>query len=203
MPGFPGIPRLSINLGLGGAFGVPQASAGSMLGVGYHVRPGFNTRFFDSPHVRHALDAVTYRVLLRFGQYVRGTARSILAAGQSTYGRAPQSPSDRSMSWGQAGLLRRFVAYGYDPHGGVVIGPELLKGSGVGFGPYGTVTVPQLLEYGGTVPMDRRSLRRFRRPEGTRATYRPMPYMGPAFEKGMGKLQKFYDDAYKKLAHVA
>jgi len=224
MATFPGIPRLSINFGAGGAFGVPQANMGMMPGVGFRVPGGMKGIFFDSAKVKNALDTASYHALLRFGQYVRGAAKRIMAKGYSSYGEAASSPSTRDVPydiygkrskaiaearegkrWYQQGLLSKFTFYAYDPGGGVVIGPELKDGHGMGFGPYGSITVPELLEYGGVVGMTRRSARLLHHPswQSNRITYKPMPYMGPAFEAGREKLKEFYQDAMEKYAHAA
>ena len=101
--------------------------------------------FFDSPAVTDAVDVATRRVLSRFGAYVRQTAQCSIRTrkGPSTPGQPPHSHS---------GHLRKFMSFWYDRSArSVVIGPEKLnkvqfdKGMGIG-----NVTVPQLLEYGGT-----------------------------------------------------
>ena len=173
--------------------------------------------FFDSPKVKNAMDRASYGALLRFGQYVRGSAKGILRHGQSAWGRAPKSPSDYTTQWYQGGLLSKFTFYAYDPGGGVVIGPELIQGPGMGEHAHAGVTIPQLLEEGGTVRMTKSSAARLvalrpymgalvttARPHaGMIVTYKPMPYMGPAFEAGREKLKEFFQDAMEKYAHAA
>jgi len=173
--------------------------------------------FFDRARVKNAMDTASYHALLRFGQYVRGSAKGILRHGRSNWGRAPKSPSDHPTAWYRGGLLGKFLAYAYDPGGGVVIGPELVTGRGMGTEPHAGVTIPELLEEGGRVRMTRASAARLMalrptmgalitgvRPHaGMIVTYRPMPYMGPAFEAGREKLKEFYQDAMEKYAHAA
>ena len=199
---------LNINMGIGGGFGMPQLKRMLFPSVGLRIPGGMKHLFFDRALVKNSLDTASYHALLRFGQYVRGTAKRIMTAGRSSYGRAPHSPSLRHQQWGMAvnqqALLKRFTFYGYDPaRRSVVIGPELMRGRMLGFGPYGDVTVPELLEYGGTVTMTRSSARRLGRPEGSTATYPAMPYMGPAFEAGMAKLKGFYKDSMVKYSRAA
>ena len=101
--------------------------------------------FFDSPRVTDAVDAATRRVLSKFGAYVRRTAQCSIRSrrGTSRPGEPPHS---------HAGHLRKFISFWYDRSArSVVIGPEKLNK--VQFDnrlQSGGVTVPQLLEYGGT-----------------------------------------------------
>ena len=101
--------------------------------------------FFDAPAVIGATDAATRRVLSRFGANVRRTAQCSIRTrkGASATGEPPHS---------HAGHLRRFISFWYDRSSrSVVIGPEKLNK--VQFDSRlqsGGVTVPELLEYGGT-----------------------------------------------------
>ena len=92
-------------------------------------------------------------------------------------------------------MLKGGIYYGWDPaERTVVIGPAKLRGAQT----YGSVTVPELLEYGGTVRLSDRAARRLGVRRGTRARYEPRPYMGPAFEVGQQKLDDFWDRSLKR-----
>lgn len=144
--------------------------------VGFTIRD-WKGLFFDSPKVIKAVDDATYRVFLRFGQYVRKVARHSIRArlGPSAPGEAPHN---------QTGLLKDFIFYGFDPGSrSVVIGPARLRHLDT----YGQVTVPELLEHGGTVQgRDRRM-----------HTYGRRPYMGPAFEAGHEKLPELWANSVR------
>ena len=168
-------------------------------GIGWRVK-GLS---FKSEVVKQALDKVEYHALRLFGADVRSDARKYLERGHSPWGVAPNSKKG-------SGLLRAGVLYGFDQASrSVVVGPQLLSGRGVGRGPYPGLTVPELLEEGGTVRMRSQNIRsiiqlhvgevdwappRWGRP----ARYRAMPYMGPAFENRLARLDKYWADSIKK-----
>jgi len=154
------------------------------------MRIGFNVKSlrFDSAAVRKALDRMTYRVFVRFGQYVRKVARHSIRSrrGPSRPGKPPHS---------QTGLLKAGIYYGWDAgERSVVIGPARLRGGQT----YGSVTVPELLEYGGTVRVSGRAARRLGVRRGTRARYEARPYMQPAFEAGQARLDDFWAQTLKR-----
>ena len=96
--------------------------------------------FFDREKVQRAVDAGTKRVLSRFGAFVRQRAKTSIRKRKtiSPPGGPPHS---------QGGQLRNGILFSYDPAGkSVVIGPVLLNGSRT------SPTVPELHEFGGTVP---------------------------------------------------
>jgi len=139
--------------------------------------------FFSNPRVEKAVDELTYHYLRYAGGYIRKVARSSMekAEGPSPPGRPPHR---------HAGLLHRFLYFAFDPaNRSVVVGPTLINRRS----PYGRVTVPELLEYGGTVK---------RKAWGRRRTYRypERPYMQPAFELAQtpDSQRKFWKEAEMK-----
>jgi len=143
--------------------------------IGFTLRE-LKGMFFTSPAIIRAVDRATYRALLRFGQYVRKVARHSIkrVPGPSTPGEPPH---------GHTGLLKGHIYYGFDPaHRSVVIGPARLKKSA-----YGLVTVPELMEEGGTVRGRDRGMH----------SYEERPYMGPAFEAGQERLDEFWRDSIR------
>ena len=129
--------------------------------------------FFDKEAVTSRTDHATRTVLSRFGAFVRRTARSSIRKRKN-----PAPPGSPPSS--HVGLLKKFILFGYDPREeSVVIGPVRLIQKGRG-------EAPALLEHGGTA-LSKRS--------GARATYRPRPYMGPAFEKERPRLPAMWRDS--------
>ncbi|MBI1373633.1 MAG: hypothetical protein GC159_12965 [Phycisphaera sp.] len=131
--------------------------------------------FFDKKAVTSRTDRATRKVLSRFGAFVRRTARSSIRKRKKSS--PPGSPPSSHV-----GLLKKFIFFGYEPQKrSVVIGPVQLTQKGRG-------EAPRLLEHGGTAPAKRGK---------KRATYRPRPYMGPAFEKERPKLPAMWRDSIK------
>lgn len=95
--------------------------------------------FFDREKVQNALDKGTARVLSKFGAFVRTRAqRSLRTRKQAS---APGSPPSS-----HEGSLKKFLFFTYEPTAKtVVIGPVLRRTV------FGSKTVPQLMEEGGTV----------------------------------------------------
>jgi len=131
---------------------------------------------FNAPEVIAALEKTTYKAMLRFGQYVRKVAQhSLKQMPEGKYSKPGEIPFSHS------GKLKEHTYYGWDPSTrSVVIGPGLLVGSG-NIGVKGPSTIPEALEHGG-FEMDSR---------GTR-TYEERPFMGPAFEIGVERLETFW-----------
>jgi len=147
------------------------------------IRLEVTTLFFDRQIVRDRVDAATRRVLSRFGAFVRQGARTSIRR-RKRISRPGEPPSSHT------GLLRRLIFFGYDSREkSVVIGPAPLNGVGRGEGGEGG-EAPSLLEHGGTTTLKRRGRR-------VRATYRPRPYMGPAFAKEQPKLPALWRDAVR------
>lgn len=155
-------------------------------------RIGFNltfsaakNNFFDREKVQKQVDAGTKRVLSKFGAYVRQRAKTSIRTrkGISSPGNPPyahtyvarkrDNPNGKRKKGSKFYLFRNSILFSYDPSSkSVVIGPALLNGSRT------NPTVPELLEKGGTVSRDGKTMH-----------YRPRPFMGPAFRKELqGKL---------------
>jgi len=126
--------------------------------------------FFDAPRVLSAVDRATRAVLSKFGAFVRTAAKHSIRKRKAIS--QPGSPPSSHV-----GTLRRLIFFGYDPaKKSVVIGPAPFAGA------TGTAEAPPLLEYGG------RARRKDRKGRTVTATYRPRPYMRPAFEQEKAKL---------------
>ena len=112
----------------------------------------------------------------RTGTWPRG--RSIRRRkGYSAPGQPPHS---------HHGALREGILYAYEPvRRSIVIGPVGFRSQ-----PYLEVTVPEVLEYGGTVRTRKRGERRVRR-------FEARPYIGPAFERGREKLDEIWAKAVR------
>jgi hypothetical protein len=108
--------------------------------------------FFDRQKIIGLLDETTHRAMSRFGAYVMSDAKGYIRDRKkaSLPGRPPNS---------HEGSLRRFIFFHLDPiRRSVVIGPMKLNQLAFNFGGgkpamqvMGDQTVPQVLEYGGTV----------------------------------------------------
>jgi len=130
--------------------------------------------FFDRKAVLSATDRAARKVLSRFGAFVRTTARHSIRKRKAIS--QPGSPPSSHV-----GLLRKLIYFGYDAgRKSVVIGPAPL---------HRTAEAPPLLEYGGrALRKDLPGRQAGRKGKNVVATYRPRPYMGPAFEKERPKL---------------
>lgn len=133
--------------------------------------------FFDRAAVTSRVDRTTRRVLSRFGAFVRTGARHSIRKRKTVS--EPGSPPSSHV-----GLLKKLIYFGYDPgRKSVVIGPTPLNRSGG--------EAPPLLEYGG------RARRKGRKGKLVAATYRPRPFMGPAFEREKPKLPEMWANSIK------
>lgn len=131
--------------------------------------------FFDRNKVTGAVNRAERRVLSRFGAFVRRGARSSIRK-RKRISEPGQPPSSHT------GLLKRTIFFVYEPKkASVIIGPVLL-GKGT--------NAPALLEHGGVVV-------RRKRKRKVRATYRPRPFMGPAFEREKPKLPQMWRDSVR------
>ena len=143
-----------------------------MIGMKINQAKGL---FFDRSAVTNAADRAERRVLSRFGAFVRRGARSSIRRRKSVS--QPGSPPSS-----HTGLLKRNIFFIYErQRSNVVIGPILLnKGT----------DAPAILEHGGSVTRRRRKKR-------VRMTYRPRPFMGPAFEREKPKLPAMWRDSIR------
>ena len=144
-----------------------------MIGMKINQAKGL---FFDRTAVTSATDRAQRKVLSRFGAFVRQGARTSIRKR-----RAISQPGSPPSS--HTGLLRRNIFFVYEPiRSSVIIGPILLNGT--------SGEAPALLEHGGQTIGRRRKKR-------VRMTYRPRPYMGPAFEREKPKLPAMWRDSVR------
>lgn len=169
--------------------------------------------FFDSDRVLRAVSAARRKVLSKAGAFVRRTAKGLIRKSKhpSKAGRPPHSHTD---------ILKRFLYFAYEPsRDSVIIGPA--KTNQIFFGGDGepvTGTVPEVLEYGGSITVEeafnpsakkwyRRDIR-YRR-AGTQAEWKrrrrtvqieARPYMGPALAKEMDNFPELWADAVTSKA---
>jgi hypothetical protein len=131
--------------------------------------------FFDRQPVMNAVSRAERRVLSKFGAFVRRRARSSIRKRKaiSEPGKPPSS---------HTGVLRQTIFFVYEPQrASVVIGPvELNRGT----------EAPRLLEHGGQA-VRREGQKR------VRMTYRPRPFMGPAYEREVPKLPALWRDSVR------
>jgi hypothetical protein len=135
--------------------------------------------FFDRQKVINATDRATRSVLSRFGAFVRTRARTSMRKRKGVS--APGSPPHAHV-----GLIRKLLFFVYEPERKtVVIGPTLINTARK------NPTVPELLEEGGEVVIERR--------DGTRerAKYRARPYMGPAAATELPKLPAMWRNSVR------
>lgn len=160
--------------------------------------------FFDRQKVLDATDRASRRVMSKAGAFVRTRARASIRTRKKA-SEPGQPPTNRT------GILKRFIFFAYDQNaGGVVVGPA--KTNQVFFGRDGRPTrgtVPQVLEYGGSITIlevfkwgkwRRADLRSRRRLGGLPTRYRTVkiaarPYMHPALEKERGKFAAMFKNA--------
>ena len=135
-----------------------------------------NTRtFFYNRKVLRLLDKKTHSAFIRFGSFVRTTAkRSIKRVGKKgTPSKPGQPPKSRK------GLLKNFIFYGFDlAKRSVVIGPQKIYGL--------KGQAPSVLEYGGNVKS------KSKKGHITNSKVSARPYMGPAFKEGKKQLANFW-----------
>jgi hypothetical protein len=136
--------------------------------------------FFDTERVKRAADTATRKVLSKAGAFIRTAAKSSIRKRKAIS--APGQPPSS-----HAGLLKRFIFFGYDAdRKTVVVGPMRLNQK-IG-------AAPEALEHGGpsTVVSGLRGKRRKRR---IRIAARP--YMGPAMVKVMPKFPGLWANSIK------
>jgi len=158
------------------------------LPIGMGGRSGFtlNIRvkelFFDRAAVKSMMDRRTRAFLGGIGAWTRTVAQRSI---RKRRGYAPPGQPPHS----HAGWLRRGIIFALEPaRRSVVIGPMRLRGRS----PYGETTVPEVLEYGGTVA--RRDKRRGRKVY----RYEPRPYMRPALEKALARQDRFWSESIQR-----
>ena len=146
------------------------------------IRVGFKVKrlSFSPRSVLDATDRATRRILMRFGSFVRRTARQSIRKSKkiSEPGRPPKS---------RTGTLKRLIFFSYDfGPPSVVIGPALFRSRKVKQFPLGL----EALEYGGSI----RRRRRFSLLT-KRIVFKARPFMGPALERELPKLSGMWRDS--------
>lgn len=155
------------------------------------------SQFFSAARVLKRLDDATLRVLRYAGGYVRKVARNSIKRKPYDKYSSPGSPP-----FSHEGSLKDRLFFGLDGERSVVIGPDAT------FGSMQRPGVPELLEFGGTVPgrgqliaTDSGTTRdeKGRFVSGKRFVkadrpirYAARPYMGPALEKGSEKFPDLF-----------
>ena len=148
-----------------------------MIGMRLNQAKGL---FFDRAAVTNSVDRAERNVLSRFGAFVRRGARSSIRR-RKTISRPGSPPSSHT------DLLKRNIFFVYEPQrSSVVIGPIRLNQL--------NTDAPELLEHGGSAT---RLKKRANRPKKVRMTYRPRPFMGPAFEREQPKLPAMWRDSVR------
>lgn len=131
--------------------------------------------FFDRKKVINATDKATRRVLSKFGAYVRQRARSSIRT-RRRISRPGEPPSSHT------GILKRFIFFAFDAgRKSVVIGPAKTNQQS---------DAPEVLEYGGDVVRNIDG-------DAVEMTYRPRPYMGPAFEAEKPQLPSLWKNSVR------
>ena len=151
--------------------------------------------FFDRDAVLRYMDKVTRKAMSKFGANVRQRAMTSMPKTDKV-SRPGSPPSDhlglarkrwnkRRKAEGKAPMASGFrglrhILFAYEPSSaGVVIGPIARRGIGV---------VPPLLEYGGVGRFWSSKDATFKT-----GTYRPRPFMGPAFTEEQKTLPAIWD----------
>lgn len=141
--------------------------------------------FFDRQAVTGAVSRAKRAVLSKAGAFIRQRARTLIRPRRRS-ARPGQAPSSHT------GDLRRLIWFGYErERDTVVIGPAPLHGRS----PYGPTTVPEVLEFGGTVT----TTQDHRRPgQRVRRRYRGHPYMGPAMEAEQDRFADLWRNSVRR-----
>lgn len=163
--------------------------------------------FFDRNKVQNAMDKTTGRVLSRFGAFVRTRAKTSMRKREGTS--KPGQPP-----FAHTGLLRKWILFAYErAQQNVIIGPLLANKIFLdGDGKPRTGTVPEVLEYGGTIGIievfkhgrwQRADLRSKRRLAGLKMRRRfvdiaARPYMRPAHAAELKQLSKLWSNAMNR-----
>ena len=115
--------------------------------IGFKLDPSRKI-FMDLTAVRTPIDRASRQVHSRFGAFVRKKAKwSIRKRKKSSV--APAPPSSHT------GFLKRLIVFNVENNGrNVVIGPLLMGRRVVDGSPIGGMTVPEVLEKGGSISVD-------------------------------------------------
>lgn len=148
------------------------------MAVGYTLKQ-FKGLFFDRALVEGKIDTATYKVMVKFGAYLRRSARRNFRRGSA---KQPQPPKPRSIQ----GDLKRFIWFGWEPtRRTLVAGPALLPRQRDKNNP-----PPKKVERGGNF---------MTRIKGklVRQTYREFPFMRDALKKEMPLLPMMWRDTIR------
>lgn len=150
--------------------------------------------FFDRKEITQKLDPETRKALSKFGAFVRRTSKSSLKYGDkpSPVGKPPtvhrsQGFTRKKKVKGQvvqqpSSPMRELIFFSYDPTTrSVVVGPTL-GGS--------KSSAPEMQEHGGTNVIAVDGVRKI-------AHYRPRPFMRPAFDKELAKVEGYFMNILK------
>tara|TARA_R110002072_G_C7974418_1_gene535192 strand:- start:4058 stop:4627 length:570 start_codon:yes stop_codon:yes gene_type:complete len=166
-----------------------------------HRRPGLRVKSvkFEPAKILAATERAQKSVHVRSGAYVRGVAKRLIRKGRTS--RPGQSPKS------QTGQLKKYIFFAPEPSG-VVIGPASIEGNPApGIAPIGLTT--ETLEFGGKMTVTevfhkgrwvRRGLVKSKRslPTRTRTVkVERRPYMGPALQHSLPKVNEFWADSVK------
>lgn len=146
--------------------------------VGFTINQ-FKGMFFDRAMVEGKIDRTTGPVMMRFGAFVRQSARRNFRRGTA---KKPVPPNPRNIQ----GDLKRFIYFGWEPlNRTMVAGPALLPRQRDKQNP-----PPKKVERGGTYPKVIR---------GKRVTqhYREFPFMRNALKKELPRLPQLWRDTIR------
>lgn len=160
--------------------------------------------FFDKQAVISRMDKARRRILSKAGAFIRRRARSSIRR-RKRVSRPGEPPSAHS---GDKVATLKNILFAYDPQSNsVVVGPVRLNQMQDINGFLVAGTVPQVMEFGGTVGIREKQVggkwvRRGRRkprpgqPQRVRrASYEPRPFMGPALAKELPNFPSLWDNA--------
>lgn len=161
-------------------------------------------QFFDRLAVQKMLPPLERRTLSRIGAFIRRRARSSIRRRK----RASQPGSPPSAHSSDKVASIRNILFAYEAsRKSVVVGPVKLNQVNSDWITGGTITIPELMEFGGVLNIQekstdsgktwrRRNRRRSPRPweifRKRRAIYRPRPFMGPALQAEQPNIPKIF-----------
>lgn len=138
----------------------------------------FKSGFLDREKIASQMSRENRKKLMRFGGFTRLTARRSLRR-RKKISSAGQPPHTHTK--GKQNL--KFILFAYDRASeSVITGPVKFNSSDK---TQSDKTIPELLEKGGSATVIRRGKKR-------KATYKPRPFMAPAFEKAQQELPEIW-----------
>lgn len=170
------------------------------FGVTYKI----TRSFFDRASVQKKVGRARAKVLSKFGAFVRTNARRKQLRTRKGTSKPYNPPNVHSRN--KVDNLKN-ILFGLDSDGEtVVIGPVRLNQKQYMYGVPTTGTVPQVMEFGGTVGLREKLVGSQWRPKGRRkprpdqptrvrkVKYLPRPFMTPAFKEEMPKFPPIWAD---------